>query len=110
MQNGARLDREKAVLQDLLLVAYDTPQSGPSQRQSDMTVSRRDCRLKKFVCVTSLKVVVEDVNDQEPVFSKTSYECAVAENTAVGFSFCPLSAADPDEGPSGQVYVFVLTA
>jgi hypothetical protein len=37
--NGARLDRETTDKIELSLVAYDTPQGGPSRRQSKLTVS-----------------------------------------------------------------------
>jgi len=48
-------------------------------------------------------VTVEDVNDNAPVFTQTSYTAVVPENAPLDWSVAQLQAFDPDEGPGGKV-------
>ena len=48
-------------------------------------------------------MTVEDVNDNAPVFTQTSYTAVVPENAPLDWSVAQLQAFDPDEGPGGKV-------
>lgn len=50
-----------------------------------------------------VNVVVEDVNDNSPVFDHDSYEASLPEDVAVGTTFVRVHAADYDEGLNGEV-------
>jgi len=50
-----------------------------------------------------VSVVVEDVNDNSPVFDHDSYEASLPEDVAVGTTFVRVHAADYDEGLNGEV-------
>ena len=50
-----------------------------------------------------VSVVVEDVNDNSPVFDHDSYEASLPEDVEVGTTFVRVHAADDDEGLSGEV-------
>ena len=50
-----------------------------------------------------VNVVVEDVNDNSPVFDHDSYEASLPEDVTVGTTFVRVHAADDDEGLNGEV-------
>uniref|UniRef100_A0AAY4A8E4 Protocadherin-16 n=1 Tax=Denticeps clupeoides TaxID=299321 RepID=A0AAY4A8E4_9TELE len=78
------LDREKMENYTLIITAYD---QGPTPRSSS----------------THLHVILQDENDNSPVFTRQSYHATVSEILPVGSEVIQLSARDPDRGPSGEV-------
>ena len=48
-------------------------------------------------------VVVDDVNDNSPVFDHDSYEASLPEDVEVGTTFVRVHAADYDDGLNGEV-------
>ena len=50
-----------------------------------------------------VNVVVEDANDNSPVFDHDSYEASLPEDVAVGTTFVRVHAADYDDGLNGEV-------
>lgn len=46
---------------------------------------------------------MQDVNDNAPVFSKSSYSAVVPETIAAGSRVATVTAADPDLGAGGRV-------
>ncbi|XP_068572025.1 protocadherin Fat 3 [Cebidichthys violaceus] len=53
--------------------------------------------------VTTLTIIVEDVNDCAPAFIPSSYSARVLEDLPPGTVITWVQALDPDMGPSGQV-------
>lgn len=53
--------------------------------------------------VTTLTVIVEDVNDCAPAFIPESYSARVLEDLPPGAVITWVQAQDPDVGPSGQI-------
>lgn len=53
--------------------------------------------------VTTLSVILEDVNDCAPAFNPTSYSARVLEDLPPGTVITWVQAQDPDIGPGGQV-------
>ncbi|KAM6440222.1 protocadherin-7 isoform 2-T3 [Liasis olivaceus] len=54
-----------------------------------------------------LRVLITDVNDNNPRFEKSVYEADLAENSSPGTPILQLRAADADAGVNGQIeYVF----
>ncbi|XP_040028850.2 protocadherin alpha-8 isoform X21 [Gasterosteus aculeatus] len=82
------LDRETAGSHSLVLTAQDggkPPKSG----------------------ATNILVIVLDVNDNTPVFSKDVYSVMLKENAPVGTTVIQVNATDLDEGTNGElVYSF----
>lgn len=58
------------------------------------------CRQSSHV---SLKVVVEDENDNTPKFTKAVYKVAISENVTVGSSVIRVLASDPDQGSNADL-------
>ena len=50
-----------------------------------------------------IKVVVEDINDNPPVFSSDHYEAEVEEERFPGLAVLTVAARDADAGDNGQV-------
>ncbi|KAG8579376.1 hypothetical protein GDO81_010849, partial [Engystomops pustulosus] len=78
------LDREKQSTYDLILTASDggtPPKTGTAL----------------------IKIVVQDVNDNFPKFSKDIYEISINENVPIGFLVLQLNAIDEDEGSNAQI-------
>ncbi|NXY00180.1 PCDG4 protein, partial [Centropus bengalensis] len=78
------LDREEASLHELVLRAMD---GGEPSRTGTARV----------------RVVVQDANDNAPVFSQEEYTVRVAEDVPVGSTLVTLTASDSDEGTNGHV-------
>ncbi|XP_037658047.1 protocadherin gamma-A5 isoform X12 [Choloepus didactylus] len=78
------LDREKDAIHDLLLTALDG---------GDPVLSG----------TTNIHVMVLDVNDNAPLFTRPEYRVSVPENIPVGTQLLTLTATDPDEGINGKL-------
>ncbi|MEQ2182089.1 hypothetical protein GOODEAATRI_018501 [Goodea atripinnis] len=66
------------------------------------SVYARDGGLPPNFAKAVVHVEVQDVNDNVPVFAKSSYELEVPENQAP-VELCFIKATDPDLGPGGQL-------
>ncbi|XP_063784644.1 protocadherin gamma-B5-like isoform X13 [Pseudophryne corroboree] len=78
------LDREKKSFYDLILTASDggkPPKSGTA----------------------TIKIVVQDFNDNFPIFSQDTYHIRLFENVPVGFLVIQLNATDEDEGSNALI-------
>ncbi|XP_078810322.1 protocadherin alpha-13 isoform X24 [Oryzias latipes] len=85
------LDREKGKRHNLILTALD----GGNPSKSGFL---------------NLTVIVLDVNDNRPVFSKDVYTVSLNENAALGTLVIKLNATDLDEGSNGDIeYTFGKT-
>lgn len=51
----------------------------------------------------SLKVLVEDENDNSPQFTKAVYKVAISENATIGSSVIRVLANDPDYGSNADI-------
>ena len=50
-----------------------------------------------------MSILVQDQNDNDPVFQQPSYEKLLVENVPVGISVVTIRATDADEGSNGAV-------
>ncbi|XP_030224441.1 protocadherin alpha-3 isoform X26 [Gadus morhua] len=78
------LDRESVKIHNLLLTAID---GGKPPKSGEIKIT----------------VVVGDVNDNHPVFTKDSYSVQLQENTAIGTTIIQVNATDLDDGANGEV-------
>ncbi|KAF6716279.1 Protocadherin-16 [Oryzias melastigma] len=67
-----------------------------------LTVYARDGGLPPNFAKAVVRVEVEDVNDNPPVFAKMWYGLEVPENQAA-VELCFIKATDPDSGPGGEL-------
>ncbi|XP_069812854.1 protocadherin gamma-B4-like [Dendropsophus ebraccatus] len=78
------LDREKQSSYELILTALD---GGNPQKSSTATV----------------RIIVQDVNDNLPMFNQDTYRIRLQENAAIGSLVIQLNATDEDEGSNAQI-------
>ncbi|CAN2391738.1 homophilic cell adhesion via plasma membrane adhesion molecules, partial [Pristimantis euphronides] len=78
------LDREKQSFYELILTALD---GGNPQKSSTATV----------------KIIVQDLNDNLPMFNQDTYRIRLQENAAIGSLVIQLNATDEDEGSNAQI-------
>ncbi|XP_015266650.1 PREDICTED: protocadherin gamma-A12-like [Gekko japonicus] len=82
------LDREEAAFHDLILIATD----GGNPVKSG---------------TAHIRVVVEDVNDNAPVFSQSVYKVTAMENIPIDSLLLTVNATDVDEGINAEImYTF----
>ncbi|XP_043115735.1 protocadherin-16 [Puntigrus tetrazona] len=71
-----------------------------------LTVSSSDSKQQTYA---NLTVLVEDVNDNAPVFSQDLYEVALAERSPAGSSVITVTATDKDSGENGRITYRVVS-
>ncbi|RWS30129.1 Cadherin-like protein 3 [Leptotrombidium deliense] len=84
LQVNATLDRETVGNYTLIIEALD---GGSPPLRGELTVN----------------ISVLDVNDNEPIFSQTTYYGSIAENATLGTSLLQVTATDADSGDNGLV-------
>uniref|UniRef100_A0A803T7K3 Cadherin domain-containing protein n=1 Tax=Anolis carolinensis TaxID=28377 RepID=A0A803T7K3_ANOCA len=73
------------------------------QEYYNLTVVALDDGTPALSATQSLTVIVLDVNDEAPVFTKNHYHTSVSEDIDEGSTVLELLAMDADEGPNGKV-------
>ncbi len=67
------------------------------QSRYSLTISAQDLGLGvSLVGYCNITVVVEDENDNDPEFEKSSYSASIAENVPIGTTVLTAKAVDPD--------------
>ncbi|KAK7925921.1 hypothetical protein WMY93_008231 [Mugilogobius chulae] len=57
-----------------------------------------------------LTVIIEDANDNDPLFLQDSYSAIVSENAVIGLEVITIMAFDRDMGQNGQLAYIMLTS
>ncbi|XP_008547987.1 protein dachsous isoform X1 [Microplitis demolitor] len=84
LQNSGNLDREARSSYQLIVEALD---GGSPPLRSRLRVN----------------VIVQDVNDNPPIFNQTRYTASVPENATVGTPVLQVNATDSDTGNNGRI-------
>ncbi|XP_077869859.1 cadherin-23-like [Saccoglossus kowalevskii] len=87
------LDREGNASYEVVAVATDTPQDS-SKALSGSQI---------------LRVNIDDVNDNHPLFDEASFVASLSETTTTGLPVLNLLATDPDDGSNAEL-LFAITA
>ena len=61
------------------------------------------CTSEGSVFSSQVTVNITDINDNRPLFSESSYETAVVENTTTGETVLVVRATDSDSGSNGEI-------
>ena len=61
----------------------------------------------KLTATATLTIQLEDVNDEVPVFTNSTYTFTMRENRPAGMFVGTFSATDPDLGEGGRVSFFL---
>lgn len=68
-----------------------------------LTLTATDCGRPKMTGTTQIKILVQDANDNPPVFSASLYRLAIPENYPVGTVLMILNATDNDDGRNSDI-------
>lgn len=73
----------------------------------DITVLCTDAGTPPLSSTVSIAVLVQDINDNAPIFSKKSYFTSIVENNEPGKHVVTVSASDKDVGQNARVKYFI---
>ncbi|KAA0703962.1 Protocadherin Fat 3 FAT tumor suppressor -like protein 3 [Triplophysa tibetana] len=74
-----------------------------TRAQHILTVMVKDQEFPYYRDLTRIIVVLEDANDQSPVFTRTVYDCTVFESASLGTTALQVMALDRDSGRNGEL-------
>uniref|UniRef100_UPI0037E8DF2B protocadherin-16 n=1 Tax=Semicossyphus pulcher TaxID=241346 RepID=UPI0037E8DF2B len=74
-----------------------------SEPAPSVTVVATDSGRPPLSSTAKVDIVLQDVNDNTPVFSSSLYNASIKENTPAGTCFLEVSAADQDRGSFGAI-------
>ena len=74
-----------------------------TQKQYDLVVEAVDKGNPAKSATAPVKVIIEDVNDNAPVFNQSNYNLVVSEGTVVRGRAGAVYATDKDSGPRGRL-------
>ncbi|XP_043106958.1 putative protocadherin beta-18 isoform X36 [Puntigrus tetrazona] len=85
--------------------ALVTAEALDRERESEynITITATDGGTPPLTSSKTIRLLVEDVNDNPPVFEQQSYSAYISENNKPGTSVCSVSANDPDWRQNGTV-------
>ncbi|XP_062910893.1 protocadherin-16-like [Mobula hypostoma] len=91
------IDRATGVITTASALDYE---ADPAPMLTVVATDRGNKPMSSSVTVT---IAIQDVNDNEPVFSKNFYNVSIKENEPAGTCFLQISATDADSGSFGSV-------
>ncbi|XP_033830528.1 cadherin-related family member 2 [Periophthalmus magnuspinnatus] len=69
----------------------------------DVSVTVRDPHQSCVGCPVELVLVIDDANDNKPIFEDASYEATISETAAIGSTLFRVLATDADTGPAAAI-------
>lgn len=72
-------------------------------KQLNFTVIAYDSGVPQLSATANVDVMIENINDLDPIFSNSSYEASVKENAPAGTHLLTVKATDGDDGDFGKV-------
>ncbi|XP_078078835.1 protocadherin-16-like [Mustelus asterias] len=91
------IDQATGVITTAATLDYETD---PAPRLTVMATDRGSTPMSSSVTVT---IAIQDVNDNEPMFSSNFYNTSIKENEPMGTCFLQVSATDADSGSFGTI-------
>lgn len=73
------------------------------EKYYDLTIIAKDGFVRNLLHEITLRVNIEDVNDNDPRFTQSLFETSIRENNEPGAFVIKVSAADADGGQSGGI-------
>ncbi|KAI5705756.1 hypothetical protein M8J75_001445 [Diaphorina citri] len=94
------IDKETGIVKTLYALDRDDPER---EKEIYITVIAEDNGTPQLSDACTMKITVEDINDNEPMFDRVSYEELVPEDLQVGREVMRISATDIDDGRNSIV-------
>ena len=79
------------------------PLDRENERNYDLKIIARDGGRPRLSGSVDVVITIKDENDNDPIFTNSTYQVAVAENTQVNSNILQVKAHDPDSGHYGTV-------
>ncbi|XP_033990007.1 protocadherin alpha-7-like isoform X4 [Trematomus bernacchii] len=76
--------------------------------QYDVTIVCKDAGEPSLSSEKNIKMVVSDVNDNRPMFSKNPYTFYITENNNPGASVLSVTASDEDDGSNALISYYIV--
>ncbi|KAK7016210.1 long-chain fatty acid transporter fat1 [Halocaridina rubra] len=105
---GGNDDHSFHIDQDTGIITVLQKLDREKESEYELLVSTRDLGTPSNTASTRVKVIVDDVNDNPPVFTNGNYTVIVQENRPVGYSMLRLIATDADNDPNGAPFTWEL--
>ncbi|XP_042325607.1 protocadherin-23 [Sceloporus undulatus] len=99
---GFVIDKNTGVLSTVIALDHER------REYYNLTVVALDDGTPALSATQSLTVIVLDVNDEAPIFTKTVYEASIYENTAPGAVVIKVEATDKDSGINSLLQYEIL--
>lgn len=89
------------------MLSTSRPLDRESKAKYTLTLEALDQGIPSLTSTVTLDISVLDLNDNSPVFPRSSYSVEVSEDASEGSLVLEVSASDKDEGPNSQVVYFL---
>ncbi|XP_042275787.1 protocadherin alpha-8-like [Thunnus albacares] len=97
-----------SIQDNMFAVVTKTQLDRENKSMYDVTIIAKDAGELALTSEKTLRVVVSDINDNSPEFSKSRYNFHVTENNSPGLSLFSLIASDRDEGDNAVISYHIL--
>ncbi|CAJ0940489.1 unnamed protein product [Ranitomeya imitator] len=93
---------------DTFLLLTSSPLDFELKEQYDITIIGNSIINESFTVTETVKIQIEDVNDNNPTFLNHLEEIVIEENNVPGDLLLTLSASDEDSGSNGDISYYLL--
>ncbi|XP_073445941.1 protocadherin-20-like [Dendrobates tinctorius] len=93
---------------DTFLLLTSSPLDFELKEQYDITIMGNSTINESFTVTETVKIQIEDVNDNNPTFLNNLEEIFIEENNVPGDLSLTLSASDEDSGSNGNISYYLL--
>ncbi|KAM3924472.1 protocadherin gamma-B1-like [Leptodactylus fuscus] len=105
---GEKVSTDGSVFPELIL---EKPLDRETQDKHELILTASDGGNPVQTGTALINIIINDINDNSPVFTQDVYKVSVRENIPVNTTILQVSASDEDEGVNAQVtYSFSTTA
>ncbi|KAG9490976.1 hypothetical protein GDO78_006358, partial [Eleutherodactylus coqui] len=105
---GEKVSTDGSVFPELIL---EKPLDRETQNKHELILTASDGGDPVQTGTALIHIIINDINDNVPVFTQDVYKVSVRENIPVNSTILQVSASDEDEGVNGQItYSFRSTA
>ncbi|XP_075712351.1 protocadherin gamma-B1-like isoform X14 [Rhinoderma darwinii] len=105
---GEKVSSDGSVFPELIL---EKPLDRETQNKHELILTASDGGNPVQTGTAIINIIINDINDNSPVFTQDVYKVSVRENIPVNSTVLQVSASDEDEGVNAQItYSFSTTA
>ncbi|XP_069825346.1 protocadherin gamma-B1-like isoform X3 [Dendropsophus ebraccatus] len=103
---GEKVSTDGSVFPELIL---EKPLDRETQDKHELILTASDAGNPVQTGTALITIIINDINDNSPVFTQDVYKVSVRENIPVNSTILQVSASDEDEGVNGQITYSIRT-